>query len=131
MTRSAMAAYNATGPKRALMNPRNARRHPRPEGPRGRRRGRADLQFVAFDLDVDGASHADEQLADRLAALGFTPAAMTVCATVDEALAAIADIEDLRLNGDMDIDARCCASPTSACTSARARAQRPFAARSR
>lgn len=103
MTRSAMAAYNATGPKRTLMNPRNAAagvlslKHPADAAGR-------ELVFAAFDLDVDGAGRADEQLADRLAALGFTPATMSVCSSVHGALAAIAAIEELRGSGDLDID---------------------------
>ena len=103
MTRSALAAYNASGPKRPLANPRNAAAGvvglKDPEDAAGR-----ELMFVAFDLDVDAVNVADERLDERLAALGFTPAVMTLCKTVDDALAAIAGIEDLRRDGDMDID---------------------------
>ena len=103
MTRSALEAYNASGPKRPLANPRNAAAGvvglKDPEDAAGR-----ELMFVAFDLDVDAVNVADERLDERLAALGFTPAVMTLCETVDDALAAIAGIEDLRRDGDMDID---------------------------
>ena len=103
MTRSALEAYNASGPKRPLANPRNAAAGvvglKDPADAAGR-----ELTFVAFDLDVDAVNVADERLDERLAALGFTPAMMTLCETVDDALAAIAGIENLRRDGDMDID---------------------------
>ena len=103
MTRSALEAYNASGPKRPLANPRNAAAGvvglKDPADAAGR-----ELMFVAFDLDVDAVNVADERLDERLAALGFTPAMMTLCETVDDALAAIAGIENLRRDGDMDID---------------------------
>ena len=55
MPRSAMAAYNASGPKRTLMNPRNAAAGvlslKDPADAAGRK-----LVFAAFDLDVDGSS---------------------------------------------------------------------------
>ena len=105
MLRSTLQRYNASaaGAARPLMNTRNAAAGvlglKDAEGARGR-----ELHFVAFDLDVDGDSHARPGLDDELRGLGFAPAPMGVCAQAPRALELIDAFEAQRATGDIDTD---------------------------
>ncbi|MFL6119204.1 NAD-dependent DNA ligase LigA [Actinophytocola sp.] len=101
MLRSTFAAYNVAHPDRPLINPRGAAagtlRAKDPATVAERR-----LRFFAFDLDAaDGAA---TDLAEGLAALGFTVADMRHCADADAALAVIGAIEAGRGELDYDLD---------------------------
>jgi DNA ligase (NAD+) len=101
MLRSTFTAYNEAHPDAPLVNPRNAAagtmRAKDPAKVAERR-----LRFFAFDLDTE--SPQDHDLEAALDALGFEAAAMRHCTDADEALAAIAAIEEERGGLDYDLD---------------------------
>jgi DNA ligase (NAD+) len=101
MLRSTFAAYNAAHPDKPLINPRGAAagtiRAKDPAVVAERR-----LRFFAFDLDTEGAAHAD--LEAGLRGLGFDAAAMRHCDDPEAAQAVIAAIEAARHELDYDVD---------------------------
>ena len=101
MLRSTFAAFNAAHPDKPLINPRGAAagtlRAKDPAVVAERR-----LRFFAFDLDTEGAVHAD--LEAGLRALGFDAAAMRHCDDAEAAQQVIAGIEAARHELDYDVD---------------------------
>ena len=102
MLRSTFTAYNAGHSDKPLVNPRNAAAgtlRAKDATTVAERR----LQLFAFDLhaDTDGAP---ADLRQALTALGLAAADMVVCATAEQAQAAIAEIERSRNDRDYDLD---------------------------
>ncbi|WP_406276447.1 NAD-dependent DNA ligase LigA [Nocardia sp. NBC_00881] len=102
MLRSTFLAHNTAHPDKPLINPRNAAagtlRAKDPATVSERR-----LQFFGFDLDTS-AGGAAVDLGEGLRALGVAGAEMRLCASAQQAQAAITAIEQGRNELDYDLD---------------------------
>jgi DNA ligase (NAD+) len=103
MLRSTFEAYNEAHTDKPLINPRNAAagtvRAKDPAAVADRR-----LRLFAFDLDAATVAQGGHDVEEALRKLGFDPAPMRHCTTVDEVLAAIGEIEAGRDRLDYDLD---------------------------
>src|SRR5690606_18746151 len=103
MLRSTFEAYNEAHTDKPLINPRNAAagtvRAKDPAAVADRR-----LRLFALDLDAATVAQGGHDVEEALRKLGFDPAPMRHCTTVDEVLAAIGEIEAGRDRLDYDLD---------------------------
>src|SRR5919109_4693003 len=99
MLRSTFAAYNAAHPDRPLINPRSGAAGTLRQKDPGTATDRR-LAFFAFDLHPAGHGDLEEALGD----LGLQTPSMIHADTAEEAMAAIAAIEERRAESDADLD---------------------------
>jgi DNA ligase (NAD+) len=99
MLRSTFAAYNAAHPDRPLINPRSGAAGTLRQKDPGKATDRR-LAFFAFDLHPAGHGDLEEALGD----LALQTPSMIHADTAEEAMAAIAAIEERRADSDADLD---------------------------